>query len=610
MDWTFRNKPVATIVAEPPPLARYSPSSSLRSLSTIRSLPMTSSSHSLSFASEPIKSPIIVKYGTGRNADVELIPQPSDSPEDPLNWPLWRKHLNLGSLLVSVILIGGMKTAMLPTTGQNHHLSLTSVPLALAALTGVASCVAANRVGKRPLYLASALVSLIGCVWSAADGGGRGHGGDDDGRAFASSMGARVLQGLGWGAFDTLLLGSIQDTYFEHERNLPVTLYNILTTASTWATPLLSGLTSTLTPTNPIAAPFRLLSALHLLSLPLLFLASPETVYDRSSSSSSSSSSFSSFSPPSPTAMINKEKRPHQRSTPSAPPTRSYLDKLLRLRRPSSLPSSSSSSSSPKSLQLQSLRALIAPSTCLVSALSAIPCASLWGLSAIASVVVSPQPLSLSPVSIGALLAGPWLLSTAVVGGLACFYRGFHDRFNRRASCVVVAVGAFLVIVGILSFGLGLENFMIKSSSSSKPSSPPFFTPSAARQLSPPLLALQLGILASGLHVLDTATRPFLARSASFTSPTVAAAHRSIGDMHAAVVAVRSLAAALGIAALTVASLRPAVIAMAVIHALVVPAVLGLSSYASETVWRADGRVLGLIDMRLLKHSGSFFDYD
>ncbi|RDA95069.1 hypothetical protein CP533_2110 [Ophiocordyceps camponoti-saundersi (nom. inval.)] len=590
MDWAFRNKPVATIVAEPPPLARYSPSSSLRSLSTIRSLPMTSSSHSLSFSSDPIKSPIIIKYGTGRHADVELIPQPSDAQDDPLNWPLWRKHLNLASLLVSVVLVGGMKTAMLPTTAHKH-LSLTSVPLALAAVSGVASCVAANRVGKRPLYLASALVALIGCVWSAAAG--------DNDHGFASSMGARVLQGLGWGAFDTLLLGSIQDTYFvrnsfpplcplffmhlslsasnnikEHERNLPVTLYNILTTASTWATPLLSGLTSSLTPTNPSAAPFRLLSALHLLSLPLLFLASPETVFDRSDSA----------------------------PIPSAAPT-NYLDKVLRLRRPSS---TTPSASSPKSLQLQALRALVAPSTCLVSALSAIPCAALWGLSAVGAVVVAPQPLSLSPVSIGALLAGPWLLSTAVVGGLACFYRGFHDRFNRRASCVVVAVGAFLVIVGILSFGLGLENFMIKSSKAS----PPYFTPSAARQLSPPLLALQLGILASGLHVLDTATRPFLARSASFTSPTVAAAHRSIGDMHAAVVAVRSLAAALGIAALTVASLRPAVIALAVVHGLVVSAVLGLATYASEPIWRADGRVLGLIDRRLLKHSGSFFDYD
>ncbi|PFH60993.1 hypothetical protein XA68_18466 [Ophiocordyceps unilateralis] len=569
MDWAFRNKPVATIVAEPP-LARYPPSSSLRSLSTIRSLPMTGSSHSLSFASEPRKSHV-VKYGSGRDADVELIPQPSDAPDDPLNWPLWRKHLNLASLLVSVVLVGGMKTALLPTAGSRHGqvsvAALTSVPLALAAVGGIGSCVAAKRLGKRPLYLASAVVALIGCVWSAATA--------DDG--FASSVGARVLQGLGWGAFDTLLLGSIQDTYFEHERNLPVTLYNMLTTASTWATPLIAGLSSSLTPANPPAAPFRLISALHLVSLPLLLLGAPETVFDRSG----------------PGPVVSGPAPPMQLA--------GYVRHVIRLRRPWSSSSASSA--------LQAARAIVAPSTCLVSALSAVPYAALWGLAAVGAMVVTPQPLGLGPVAVGALLSGPWLLASAVVGGLACFYRGFHDRFTRRASCIVVAVGAFLVVVGLLSFGLGLDNFMIRAKSSPA-SSPPFFTPTAARQLSPPLLALQLGILAAGIHVLDTATRPLLARSASFTSPTVAAAHRSIGDMHAAIVAIRSLAAAIGIAALPAMPLRPAVIAMTVVHTLVVPAVLFLCSYAGEAVWRADGRVLGQVDVRLLKQSGSFFDHD
>ena len=31
----------------------------------------------------------LLKYGTGRYSDIILIPQPSDSPNDPLNWPLW-----------------------------------------------------------------------------------------------------------------------------------------------------------------------------------------------------------------------------------------------------------------------------------------------------------------------------------------------------------------------------------------------------------------------------------------------------------------------------------------------------------------------------------------
>lgn len=33
-----------------------------------------------------------LKHGRGRNAHIILVPQPSDDPNDPLNWPQWKKH--------------------------------------------------------------------------------------------------------------------------------------------------------------------------------------------------------------------------------------------------------------------------------------------------------------------------------------------------------------------------------------------------------------------------------------------------------------------------------------------------------------------------------------
>ena len=32
-----------------------------------------------------------VKKATGHNADIVLVPQPSDDPNDPLNWPMWQR---------------------------------------------------------------------------------------------------------------------------------------------------------------------------------------------------------------------------------------------------------------------------------------------------------------------------------------------------------------------------------------------------------------------------------------------------------------------------------------------------------------------------------------
>lgn len=47
-----------------------------------------------------------LKHGTGRNADIVLVPQPSDSPRDPLNWPTWKKDLALLIISVDTAVVG------------------------------------------------------------------------------------------------------------------------------------------------------------------------------------------------------------------------------------------------------------------------------------------------------------------------------------------------------------------------------------------------------------------------------------------------------------------------------------------------------------------------
>jgi MFS family permease len=105
-----------------------------------------------------------------------------------------------------------MKTAFISTNGvmaiaynvsYTNVAALTAVPLILSACTGLSSLIAARIWGKRPVYLASTVLILLGTLVNMS--------GVDN---YGQCMAARVLQGLGWGAFDTLVLGSIQDTYF------------------------------------------------------------------------------------------------------------------------------------------------------------------------------------------------------------------------------------------------------------------------------------------------------------------------------------------------------------------------------------------------------------
>ena len=41
-----------------------------------------------------------LKHGSGKNEHIVLVPQPSNDPNDPLNWPKWKKHMVRNLLLI------------------------------------------------------------------------------------------------------------------------------------------------------------------------------------------------------------------------------------------------------------------------------------------------------------------------------------------------------------------------------------------------------------------------------------------------------------------------------------------------------------------------------
>ncbi|OAA60828.1 Major facilitator superfamily domain, general substrate transporter [Cordyceps fumosorosea ARSEF 2679] len=538
-----------------------------------------------------------IKYGRGKYADVELMPQPSDDPDDPLNWPRWRKDLNLAALLSVVALAGALKTVFLTTAAvaaERYRTSsylavaaLTGVPLMLSALTGTAACVAARVWGRRPVYMLATGALFVGSVWNATAVD-----------SYGSCMGARVVQGLAWGVFDTLVMTSIQDTYFEHQRNLRVTLYNVLNITATWGAPLLGGLLSSSHPSD-LVYQLRVISGLFLLAIPLLCLAAPETAFDRSHAAAA----------PTPVSGFTLSRR--RRWQPWRVKhrlTRARVLGYLRDMRPLTFRHHRQVT---RELLLQVPRALAAPTTLLVVLLSVLPVAALWGLAGSLSLLLAPRPVGAGPATLGAVMTGPWIAPALIAGSLA-LYRGVHLQFTRLANCLVVCGGSSLALVGILSFGLGVGNFMTTSPS---PLSGSLFSEDGAGQLSLALVSFQLAVLAAGAAVLDAATRPSLARSASFTASNMTAALRSIGDMHAGVVVYRNLAAGVFAMAVPVSVARPGglravTLGLAVAQLVVSGVVVAQRCCFDEAVWRADGRVMGLIDLSSLKLSVSYFEPD
>lgn len=128
------------------------------------------------------------------------------------NWPLWRRNLSFFSLLYMVALVGVSKTmfvtinsdiAMHNGVSYTAAVALSAVPLIVSSLTGMLSTIVAKIYGKRPVYLASTISMFIGSMWGMYVM-----------NSYSQNMASRVFQGVGWGSFDTLVLGSLQDTFF------------------------------------------------------------------------------------------------------------------------------------------------------------------------------------------------------------------------------------------------------------------------------------------------------------------------------------------------------------------------------------------------------------
>lgn len=219
-----------------------------------------------------------LKHGTGKYSDIILVPQPSDDPNDPLNWPKWKKHSTFFVLTFGTVLcgaLGPLVSADMVNLAAEFDVSLqamsralgTALVTTLAIATMVWSMISVTW-GKRPVYLASTLMMMTGSIVSG------------EAKTYNVLLGGRILQGVGEAVLEFLVGSSLAEIYFLHERGLPVALWNLA---------LLDGINIT----PPIAGQvlqnlnfrwcFRIFAmATFVLFLLQLFLM-PETVYVRQS---------------------------------------------------------------------------------------------------------------------------------------------------------------------------------------------------------------------------------------------------------------------------------------------------------------------------------------
>lgn len=162
-----------------------------------------------------------------KTADGQILlePQPDDSVNDPLNWPVWQRDGALISLGFYCLIGGGMTPIL--AAGFSSVASTYDVSKQQVALTtglymlglGIGSVImspTAILFGKRPVYLLGAILFILSAVWCALSPN------------YASLVVARIFQGIAVSPVECLPSATIAEIYFLHERAYRVGVYTLL----------------------------------------------------------------------------------------------------------------------------------------------------------------------------------------------------------------------------------------------------------------------------------------------------------------------------------------------------------------------------------------------
>ncbi|KAJ5618605.1 hypothetical protein N7528_006716 [Penicillium herquei] len=221
----------------------------------------------------------ILKRAKGSDEKIILVPQPSDDPNDPLNWSLCKKVTIVAIMVFGACLnaatIGPLLSASIVVISDDLNRSITEITL----LTGYNLAVAgascpfisafATKFGKRPVLLTSSMASLIGSIIGSVS------------QTYDTLLIARIIQGFSIAAYESITFTLIRDLFYVHQRGFWINVISFTLTAVSNLSSIIAG---------PITYNlgwhylFHILVACSGLQVLLLFIFAPETCYKRDNS--------------------------------------------------------------------------------------------------------------------------------------------------------------------------------------------------------------------------------------------------------------------------------------------------------------------------------------
>lgn len=171
------------------------------------------------------------------DGQIVLEPQPDDSLNDPLNWPVWRRDSALLSLGFYCMIGGGMTPILAAgfsnvaaTFGVTEQQVSYTTGLYMMGL-GLGSVIASPTAvlyGKRPVYLVSGILFILASIWCALA------------PDYPSLVVARIVQGMAVSPVECLPSATIAEIYFVHDRGFRLGVYTLLLLSGKNLVPLVS----------------------------------------------------------------------------------------------------------------------------------------------------------------------------------------------------------------------------------------------------------------------------------------------------------------------------------------------------------------------------------
>lgn len=207
-----------------------------------------------------------------------LLPQPTESPNDPLNWSYWRRMWSASLVLFITALTaatsnsaGAAGTALVDDYGISWGVQNTAAGVLFLGI-GYATLALSSApwlYGRRISYIICLVASIIGSIWFARS--------DSKG----DTIGCQLFLGISESVAEATAQLSLTDVTFQHQRGSVLGFYILATSVGTFLGPLVSGFIAD----SPLG--WRWMGWLSLIisfcTLVVFYFGLEETAFDRDS---------------------------------------------------------------------------------------------------------------------------------------------------------------------------------------------------------------------------------------------------------------------------------------------------------------------------------------